>query len=78
VPSIVGPHTFNFVDITQLLLNVGAVQQLPTPDLLADAILSFLSDKKRAQQCGEAGRKHIERERGALERTMQLIKLYLK
>lgn len=78
VPSVVGPHTFNFVDITQLLLNVGAVQQLQSSALLPDAILAFLSDKKRAQQCGEAGRKHIERERGALDRTLQLIQDYLK
>ena len=78
VPSVVGPHTFNFVDITQILLEVGAVQQIETPDQLPDAILRCLSDKKLAQQCGEAGRKRIERERGALERTLKLIEQYLK
>lgn len=77
VPSVVGPHTFNFVDITQLLLDVGAVQQLATPEELAEAILRFLNDKKLAQQCGEAGRKRIERERGALERTLKIIEQYL-
>ncbi len=78
VPSVVGPHTFNFVDITQILLEVGAVQQIETPDELPDAILRCLSDKKLAQQCGEAGRKRIERERGALDRTLKLIEQYLK
>jgi 3-deoxy-D-manno-octulosonic-acid transferase len=78
VPSVVGPHTFNFVDITQLLLEVGAVRQLEKPEELSDAILRCLEDKKLARQCGEAGRKRIERERGALERTLKLIEQYLK
>ncbi len=78
VPSVVGPHTFNFVDITQILLDVGAVQQIDAPAELPDAILRCLLDKKLARQCGEAGRKRIERERGALERTLHLIEQYLK
>lgn len=78
VPSVVGPHTFNFVDITQLLLDVGAVQQLSTPEELPDALLRCLEDRKLAQQCGEAGRKRIESERGALDRTLKLIEQYLK
>jgi len=78
VPSVVGPHTFNFVDITQILLEVGAVQQIERPEELPDAILRCLSDKKLAQQSGEAGRKRIERERGALERTLLLIEQYVK
>ena len=77
VPSVVGPHTFNFIDITQLLLEVGAVQQLAVSEELAEAILRFINDKKLAQQCGEAGRKRIERERGALERTLKIIEQYL-
>ena len=77
VPSVVGPHTFNFIDITQLLVEVGAVQQLAVPEELAEAILRFINDKKLAQQCGAAGRKRIERERGALERTLKIIEQYL-
>ena len=77
VPSVVGPHTFNFIDITKLLLDVGAVQQLTKPEELAEAILRFLNDKKLAQQRGEAGRKRIERERGALDRTLKIIEQYL-
>jgi 3-deoxy-D-manno-octulosonic-acid transferase len=78
VPAVVGPHTFNFVDITQLLLEVGAVQQLQTSEELPNALLRFLNDKKLTQQCGEAGRKRIERERGALDRTLKLIAQYLR
>ena len=78
VPSVVGPHTFNFVDITRILLEVGAAQQIETPEELPDAILRCLMDKKLARQCGEAGRKRIEHERGALERTLQLIEQYVK
>jgi len=78
IPSVVGPHTFNFVDITQLLLEVGAVRQLESPEELPEAILRFINDKKLARQCGEAGRKRIERERGALDRTLKLIEQYLK
>ena len=77
VPSVVGPHTFNFVDITRLLVEAGAVQQLENPGQLPDAILRFLDDKKLAKQCGEAGRKRIERERGALDRTLKLVQQYL-
>lgn len=78
IPSVVGPHTFNFVDITQLLLDAGAVQQLEAPEALPEAILRCLDDAKLAQQCGDAGRKRIESERGALDRTLELIGKYLK
>jgi len=73
VASVVGPHTFNFVDATALLLDEGALLQVDDADGLARALADLLADAPRRQAMGAAGRITVERERGALARTLDLI-----
>jgi len=72
-PIVFGPHMFDFSEIAQLTLERGAGQQVQNAAQLAPAIADFLSDADRRDVAGEAGRRMVEENRGALERTMRLL-----
>ena len=73
VPALVGPHTFNFQEITLLLETTGAVRRIETADALGPALLAWLRAPDARRADGEAGRARIAAERGALERTLALV-----
>ena len=73
VPALVGPHTFNFQESTDLLLAVGAVQRVRDAASLADTLRQLFHDADERRRRGEAGRLRIASERGALGRTLELI-----
>jgi 3-deoxy-D-manno-octulosonic-acid transferase len=73
VPSVVGPYTFNFADATALLRDAGALLQVADVAGLVRALTELLADAPRRQAMGAAGRLAVERERGALGRTLDLI-----
>jgi len=73
VPALVGPHTFNFPEVTDLLLATGAVQRIADAGSLGAALCELLSDPEQRARRGEAGRVRIGVERGALARTLQLV-----
>ena len=73
VPALVGPHTFNFQEITDLLVAAGAVLRVRDAESLAQALATGFSDPARAAARGAAGRLRIAGERGALARTMDLV-----
>jgi 3-deoxy-D-manno-octulosonic-acid transferase len=77
VPSIIGPHTFNFVDITELLLNAGATTRIEHGDELAASVIKHLQNPEDTKRKGLAGKTRIEQARGALTITLQSIGSYL-
>jgi 3-deoxy-D-manno-octulosonic-acid transferase len=78
VPALVGPHTFNFQEITALLVEAGAVQRVADAAALAAAVDKAFRDPGAAQARGAAGRVRIAGERGALARTMDLLEPMLR
>ena len=78
VPALVGPHTFNFQEITALLVEAGAVQRVADAAALAAAVEKAFRDPAAAQARGAAGRVRIAGERGALARTMDLLEPLLR
>lgn len=73
IPSLVGPHTFNFHESTQLLLDTGATQCVSDAATLARALSTLFDDPNDRRRRGEAGRVRIASERGALARTLELL-----
>ncbi len=73
IPALVGPHTANFRDITDMLLAAGAVRRVHDTDSLVAGVAAWWSDPAQARACGEAGRDRIAAERGALARTLGLL-----
>ncbi|MBI3897134.1 MAG: lipid IV(A) 3-deoxy-D-manno-octulosonic acid transferase [Gammaproteobacteria bacterium] len=76
-PTVFGPHMFNFVDIARLTLERGAGTQVANVEQLAPALADFLGNANRRFEAGEAGKRLIEENRGALARTLKLIETLL-
>lgn len=77
VPSVVGPETFNFAEITRALLRVDAVRQVADADALAAAVVDLLGDRVACARMGAAGQALVAEERGALARTLALLEALL-
>jgi 3-deoxy-D-manno-octulosonic-acid transferase len=77
---VTGAHTFNFTAIMNAFLEAGALIQLPdlpeeeAPSHLARVLGELLADKERRRALGEKARAVVERNRGATERTVRLLK----
>jgi 3-deoxy-D-manno-octulosonic-acid transferase len=73
VPSVVGPHTFNFAEATRRLRDAGALVQAADAAALGDVVLALLEDPARRTRMGEAGRQQVGEHAGALGRTLDLL-----
>jgi 3-deoxy-D-manno-octulosonic-acid transferase len=72
-PVIVGPHMDNFREIEATFRAAGALVQIEDADGLARELLSLLTDETRNREVGERGRAVVERNRGALARTVAAL-----
>jgi len=76
-PVLFGPHRFNFAEISQLLIDHGAAEEINNADELAGLVTTLLQSSNRRQQMGEQGRRVVEQNRGALDRLLAGIRVYL-
>jgi 3-deoxy-D-manno-octulosonic-acid transferase len=74
VPVVAGPHMFNFTEISALLLEAGAMEQLQEPAQLIDCLLRILQDDQLRQRMGSAGEQVVAENRGALARLQELVR----
>lgn len=72
-PVLVGPHTFNFEEITLTLIGEGAAVRLADASELGTAVLQLLRDAERRKSMGMHARVVFDSERGAVQRVMELI-----
>ncbi len=77
VPVIFGPYMFNFADISRLILERGAGRQVADVAGLTAAVAEYLADPIRRQVAGEAGRRMVEENRGALAATLGWVQTLL-
>ena len=72
-PAVFGPHMFNFEEIARLTIERGAGVQVRNPAQLAPAISDFMGNANRRFEAGEAGKRMVEENRGAVGKTLALI-----
>jgi len=72
-PVLVGPHTFNFDDITQTMVSQGGAMRVASGELLGAAVLHLLRDRAALGQMGERAHAVFDSEQGAVGRVMTLI-----
>lgn len=72
-PVIVGPQTFNFAEVTEDLIAAGAAMRIADAEELGPAVVRLLSRDVERRSMGEAARAVMERERGAVARTMAIV-----
>jgi 3-deoxy-D-manno-octulosonic-acid transferase len=83
-PVVTGAHTSNFKAIVETFLEHGALVQLPDaegPDAartLARSLRELLEDEAKRRLAGERARAVLEENRGATERTIELLAPIMK
>ncbi|WP_341501880.1 lipid IV(A) 3-deoxy-D-manno-octulosonic acid transferase [Gallaecimonas sp. GXIMD4217] len=74
LPTLIGPHYFNFQEITLGLVAAGNCK-LTSAESLAGDIRDLLVDPARRSAAGEAGLRVVRANQGALARTLSLLLL---
>ncbi|HET8646497.1 MAG TPA: 3-deoxy-D-manno-octulosonic acid transferase, partial [Vicinamibacteria bacterium] len=72
-PVVVGPHMENFQEIADELAGEGALVRVASPAELAAEVQALLRDPARAAEVGARARAVVERNRGALARTVDVL-----
>ncbi|RRJ83471.1 3-deoxy-D-manno-octulosonic acid transferase [Aestuariirhabdus litorea] len=78
VPVLSGPHLFNFKEISDQLLEAGAMQVVEDASALADALQALLADREARERMGAAGLAVVNSNRGALKRQLALCEHLLE
>jgi 3-deoxy-D-manno-octulosonic-acid transferase len=73
VATLSGPHVFNAEDVAARLVDEHAVRIVKGDAELGLAVCELLSDQSARHSAGEAARRAVERNRGALERLLALL-----
>ena len=73
IPVLSGPHTFNFTEVTERLLQAGALQIIDDKQQLTAAVLKSLKDSKQLTLGAAAARQVIDDNRGAKQKLMGFI-----
>jgi 3-deoxy-D-manno-octulosonic-acid transferase len=74
VPVAVGPSMDNFRDMAARFAGAGAWEQVPDAAALGRLLRRWLDDPENARRVGERARALVEENRGALERTLDLVR----
>ncbi|RPH99720.1 MAG: 3-deoxy-D-manno-octulosonic acid transferase [Lysobacterales bacterium] len=72
-PVLVGPHTFNFEEITRQLVAAGAALRVSDAGELHTALLRLFGDAELRDRMGQAGLGLVRSGQGALDRTLALV-----
>ncbi|TCI06622.1 3-deoxy-D-manno-octulosonic acid transferase [Dyella soli] len=72
-PVLVGPHTFNFEEITLTLIQEGGAARVNGAEELGAEVQQLLRDLPRRERMGKVARIVFDSERGAVERVMGMI-----
>jgi len=73
VPVVTGPHLFNFADISQQLIQAGAMQKVDDADALSQTVLALMSHAERYQTMQQAGKQVMATNQGAQQRLFELV-----
>jgi 3-deoxy-D-manno-octulosonic-acid transferase len=76
-PVLFGPHTENFRDSAELLLDAGAARVVTDVSTLGAAVDELLSGPEEARAMGERGFAAVIRRQGGVRATLELIERYL-
>ena len=70
---VVGPHMENFQEIADQFRSESAMVQVSSPDELAREVSALLLDDERRRGLGERARELVDRNRGAVSRTVHAL-----
>jgi 3-deoxy-D-manno-octulosonic-acid transferase len=73
LPLVSGPQVFNAQEIAGMFIENGACRVADDAEKLADVVEILFSDRDKAHDRGEIGRRILESNRGALQRLIAMI-----
>lgn len=73
VPTMFGPHVWNFKDAARRLVEVGGAVMVPNAAGLECELAELLADGLRRTRMGVAARELVRRQQGATGRTLDLL-----
>ena len=73
VPVLLGPHQFNFAEISRQLIEAGGAESIANAAHLARSVIRHLQNEDLRSNTGERGRIFVKRGRGAWERVIATI-----
>jgi 3-deoxy-D-manno-octulosonic-acid transferase len=77
-PLLIGPHTYNFAQATELAVAKGAAIQVHHADDLVHQLNILLHNPEQLTQMSEAGKAFVNDSRGATKHAVSHIALALK
>ena len=72
-PVVFGPSMSNFAEIAELFLAHGAALQVQTAHELEETLITLMSDSVRRASVGAAARALVDANRGATDRTLDVL-----
>lgn len=73
LPILIGPHCYNFVDVTRLLREQDAAVEVSDYEQLASIVIDYCRQPNLRHSRGEHARAVVERNRGAVNRLINVI-----
>jgi 3-deoxy-D-manno-octulosonic-acid transferase len=77
VPIVTGETMFNFQQITNVLIEAGALKKVSNAQELAETVLYWLNNPEQKQQAGQAGLQVVAANKGALAKHLAIIERLL-
>ena len=78
LPVLYGPHVYNFADVGPRLVEAGGAETVRDSASLGRAVVRYLTDADLRHATGAKGRTFVERNRGAGDRVLALIRSCLE
>ncbi|GAA5315027.1 MAG: lipid IV(A) 3-deoxy-D-manno-octulosonic acid transferase [Candidatus Pelagadaptatus aseana] len=72
-PQFTGPSLFNFAEVSGLLIEAGGVAVVADPQALVEGVIRLLDHPDQARQMGQAASQVAEKNKGALQRLLNII-----
>ena len=76
-PVLIGPHTFNFAEVSELAVQAGVALRVTNAEELALAVEDLLKAPEKIKAMSVAALAFADRHRGATDRLMALIEPFL-
>jgi 3-deoxy-D-manno-octulosonic-acid transferase len=73
VPVILGPHMFNFAELSRRVTDLGIARRINDGDELRETLTALLSDPELRHEMGQQGKQFVEASRGALPQLLEAL-----
>lgn len=72
-PVLIGPHTYNFAQASELAIACGAAQRIADTDAIASALQNLFANPEQIQKMSVAGLHFVQSNQGATEHALAQV-----